>query len=67
MVEAWFLRIPVQRGHVQEAFLAQLAAELKVPTEAVRIVRTQLKSARAAESHLRIARHLSSQVATTIF
>lgn len=51
-------------GLWQEAFLSQLAEALQVPAEAVAVVREQLKSARAAESHLRIARHLSSQVRT---
>ena len=46
----------------QAAFLEALAQSLGVPEEAVSIAALRMQSARAAESHLRIARRLSAQV-----
>ena len=45
----------------QGAFLGALAEALGLPKEALRVQAAEVKSAQLAESHLRIARHLSAQ------
>lgn len=50
----------------QAAFLETLAKSLGVSEAQVQIAALRMQSARAAESHLRIARHLSAQVRGTL-
>ena len=56
------LLLPVK----QAAFLEGLAKSLGVPEAKLQVAAMHMQSARAAESHLRIARHLSAQVRGTL-